>query len=343
MKRALVGSLLALGLCGCESTSSTEVGVRTNLLGVIEKRGEQQIYPAGGAYLVAPLLNAWDVLLLSQQNLAMNANMNEGDRPVPDDITFKTKDGNNVHIDVNVMWRVNPQKAGEVITRVGGSAEEIKERVVRPIARSAIRDAFNTITSEEYYQVAMKNQVAQRARDLLAKELEGYGLVVDSLQVQQHRFDPEYQEAINAQKQAEADVQTLLEQQKNIVVQKASELEAKRAEWNRRLEEARGRAGSIRNEADGYFQTQSNAAKAVLARARAESDATRKEAEALNRLGGDAYVKMQLAKQFAGKRILLVPATNVSTVNVNDLVGAMMGEQQRQSVPSKPDASASQE
>jgi hypothetical protein len=50
---------------------------------------------------------------------------------------------------------------------------------------------------------------------------------------------------------------------------------------------------------------------------------------------------MQLAKQFAGKNILLVPATNVSTVNVNDLVGAMLGQQH--TVPSKPAASASEE
>ena len=42
----------------------------------------------------------------------MNANPAEGDRPVPDDITFKTKDGNNVYIDVNVMWRVDPQRGG---------------------------------------------------------------------------------------------------------------------------------------------------------------------------------------------------------------------------------------
>ena len=55
----------------------------------------------------------------------------------------------------------------------------------------------------------MKNQVAQKARDAVAKALDPYGVLVDMLQVQQHRFDSEYQGAINAQKQAEADVATL--------------------------------------------------------------------------------------------------------------------------------------
>ena len=62
---------------------------------------------------------------------------------------------------------------------------------------------------------------------------------------EQHRFDPDYQAAINAQKQAEADVQMLQEQQKNLEVQKKSELEGKRAAWNKQREEATGAAGRV--------------------------------------------------------------------------------------------------
>ena len=309
---------------GCNATSSTEVGIRTNLMGLIETRGNQQLYAPGGVYFMLPYVNSWTTLSIRQQNLLMNANLKEGDRPVPDDISFKTKDGNNIFIDVNVMWRIDPQKAGMVVTRVGNDVDQIKERVVRPIARSVIRDVFNEISSEQYYQVTVKNRMAAKAKKRLAEILIPYGIIVDMLQVQQHRFDPAYQAAINAQKQAEADVQTLREQQKNMVEQKQSELEAKRAEWNQILENANGEAGRIRNDADGYYQTQTNKAKAMLAAARASAEATQKEAEALGRLGGDAYVKMQLAKRLGAKRILLVPATNVSTTNVNDLVNFMM-------------------
>lgn len=331
MNRSLVFLVLALACAGCESTSSTEVGVRTCLFGILEKRGEQQVYPPGGVYTVMPFVNSWDTLPIYQQNLLMNANTDEGDRPIPDDITFKTKDGNNVHIDVNIMWRINPEHAADVINRVGHSVDEIRERAVRPVARATIRDVFNKITSEQYYHVDIKNRVAAEAREMLEKELQPFGIIVDSMQVQQHRFDPEYQAAIDAQKQAEADVQTLLEQQKNIVVQKQSELQAKRAEWNQKLEDARGQAGRIRNEADAYASKRSNAAKALLAQAKAESDATRKEAEALNKLGGDAYVKMQVARQFSGKRFILVPQSNVSTMNVNQIMGMILNEKASQS------------
>src|SRR5204862_4786435 len=113
-----------------------------------------------------------------------------------------------------------------------------KERVVRPLARSVIRDVFNEITSEEYYHVTVKNKMAEKAKAELQASLQPFGVLVDMLQVQGHRFDPPYQAAINAQKQAEADIQALIEKQKAMQVQKQTELEAKRAEWNRKREDA---------------------------------------------------------------------------------------------------------
>jgi regulator of protease activity HflC (stomatin/prohibitin superfamily) len=328
--RLLVLSLFmgAVGCGGCESTSSTEVGVRTNLLGIFESRGHQEVYQPGGVYFMLPIVNNWATLPINQQNLTMNASPHEGDRPVPDDITFKTKDGNNVFIDVNLMWRIDPTKAGHVVTYIGQTIDEIKERLVRPISRATIRDVFNEITSEEYYQVTVKNRMAEVAKKRLAETLEPYGIIVDMLQVQQHRFDHAYQEAINAQKQAEADVQTLIEQQKNMVQQKQSELEGKRSEWNKMQEEANGEAGRVRNEADGYYETQSNEAKALIAKAQSQAMATKKEGEALGKMGGDAYVKMRLADQLAKKRIVIVPAANVSTMNVNELVDYLLGKAQ---------------
>jgi regulator of protease activity HflC (stomatin/prohibitin superfamily) len=322
--RIILALLVAVLLSACKTPTSTEVGIRTSLLGIIEGRGAQQVYEPGGVYFIMPLVNSWNTLSIAQQNLLMNASAGEGDRPVPDDITFKTKDGNNIYIDVNVMWRIDPKQAGKIIAEVGQTIEEIKERVVRPVARSVIRDIFNEITSEEYYHVTVKNRVAEEARSALENKLNQYGILVDMLQVQQHRFDPDYQAAINAQRQAEADVQTLIEQQKNMEAQKKNELEAKRIDWNKELEDALGEAGRVKNESDAYYQTQTNAAKAVIAGAQAEAEGVRKEAQALSKMGGDAYVKIQVSKLLSKKRIMLVPGTNVSTLDVNKMVNYLM-------------------
>ena len=69
------------------------------------------------------------------------------------------------------------------------------------------------------------------------------------------------------------------------------EVEAKRSLWNQQVEDSLGTAGRLRNEADVYYQTKTNEAKAIVAVAQAEAEGVRKEAEALGNLGGDAYVK----------------------------------------------------
>ena len=59
--------------------------------------------------------------------------------------------------------------------------------------------------------------------------------------------------------------------------------------------------------------------------AQAEAEGVRKEAEALGKLGGDAYVKMQVAQLLSKKKILIVPGTNVSTMDVNQMVSFLLG------------------
>jgi len=59
--------------------------------------------------------------------------------------------------------------------------------------------------------------------------------------------------------------------------------------------------------------------------AQAEAEGVRKEAEALSKMGGEAYVKMQVAQQLAKKRILIVPGSNVSTMDVNSMVSFLLG------------------
>ena len=64
-----------------------------------------------------------------------------------------------------------------------------------------------------------------------------------------------------------------------------------------------------------------------MAVAQAEAEGVRKEAEALGKLGGDAYVKMQVSQMLSKKRILLVPGSNVSTMDVNTMVDFLLGRQ----------------
>jgi hypothetical protein len=57
-----------------------------------------------------------------------------------DDIPFKTKDGNDIRIDVIFTYRVDPQRAPYIEQFVAKDMLELKEKVFRTVARSKPRD-----------------------------------------------------------------------------------------------------------------------------------------------------------------------------------------------------------
>ena len=262
----------------------------------------------------------------------MNANPNEGDRPIPDDITFKTKDGNNVHIDVNVMWRIDPKKAGYLVSHVGQSVEEIRERMVRPVSRSVIRDVFNEITTEEYYQVTVKNEMAREdAEGLVAALSSPTGSSSTCSRCSSTASTRTTRPRSTPRSRPRPTCRRSWSSRRRWRSRSAPSSRGSAPRGTSSSRTRRGEAGRLRNEADGYFQTKTNEAKAVVAVAQAEAEGIRKEAEALGKMGGDAYVKMQVAKQFAQKKILIVPGSNVSTMNVNELVDYLVGRAARPS------------
>jgi len=59
-----------------------------------------------------------------------------GDKLFRDDLLFKTIDGNDISLDVIVSYRIDRAKAPDLVQRVATSDFELKDKVVRTIARS---------------------------------------------------------------------------------------------------------------------------------------------------------------------------------------------------------------
>ena len=60
-----------------------------------------------------------------------------------DDLRFKTSDGNDIETDVTVRWRIDPTKAVRIWELAAPSTRLLKDRLVRPQARSYVRDVLN--------------------------------------------------------------------------------------------------------------------------------------------------------------------------------------------------------
>jgi regulator of protease activity HflC (stomatin/prohibitin superfamily) len=229
-------------------------------------------------------------------------------------------------MDVTVVWQVDPKRTPQLLMEVGGSTDEIKEKLVRPMARTHVRDVLNELDSESVYNSDKRFEKAEKARVVLSGALSPFGVNVGQVILHEHRFNPEYERVIHDRKLAEQQAEQL-----------KSEAEAASQESLRNLETARGRVASDIAGADGrlnqaklgadakYYAQQQNA-EAILTERTSKAKAIAKRNEALRGTGGRAMVKLKVAEALDGKAIVLVPSGQAGAafnrLDVNKLVDA---------------------
>jgi regulator of protease activity HflC (stomatin/prohibitin superfamily) len=323
-RTAIFGATLLAAGAGCvsRSTGETEVGVLVCKIGLgcAHKGVQEQLYPPGSTTLFAARIRDFYTFDTKVQNLEMVLASNHGDRSQHDDLQFKTTDGNDISMDVTVSWTIDPKAAPSILQNVGTSTEEVKEKLVRPMARALVRDVLNELDSESVYNSDKRFQKAEKAHQVLSAALSPFGVVVSQVILHEHRFNPEYEQVIHDRKLAEQRAEQL-----------KSEAEAANQEALRNLETARGKVAASIAAAEGalqqnklaadaaYFASQQNA-DAILAERTAHAKAVAKRNEALRGSGGRAMVKLKIAEALQGKSLILIPAaTPGSTFNRLDM------------------------
>ena len=295
--------MAALTACTPHTTAATEVGVRFNKI-----TRATEIAQPGATYFFAPIVNDWAVFDVSTQNLVMARNVEGGgDRKEKDDLRFKTRDGNDIETDVTVRWRIDPTKAAAIWKQVAPSTKLIKERVVRPQARTYIRDVLNRLDSEEYYNPDLRFRAANDATKLLAAHLLPFGIVVEQVILGDFSFKPDYQTLINRRKEAEKNAEKLEAEILATLESNKANLQTKIAELTEQLTRSQGELQQAKTAADAYLVRRQQEAQAVLAEKTAVAEGVRKERAALNGSAGDAYVSLQLIDALQKKEIRQIP------------------------------------
>ncbi|MCB9639063.1 MAG: prohibitin family protein [Myxococcales bacterium] len=317
-------------LWGCESTGPTEVGVRTIRVGFLSKRGVvKEVYAPGATYFMMPFVNDWHTFDTRLQNLEMVQSEKAGDQPYADDLSFKTRDGNDVSVDVTVAWRINPQKAPHLLEYIGTSLSEIKDRLIRPSCRSIVRDILNELSSEDFYVAATRRQKADRARDVLSSKLNPLGIVIEQVILREFRFNNQYQEIIRSRKLAEQQAEALKSEARAARERALRLLEQAQGTVRQRLAESRGKFAQTKYHADATFIRFEQEAKAMLAESHAQAQAIAERNKALAGSGGRTLVMLKLADALKGKKIFLIPtdsrsAIGLQTTNVNQLLQTLL-------------------
>ena len=328
MKPLVLAALFLLtALPGCMpySTGPTEVGLRTRKLGLFGEKGVQdRIYEPGATYFMVPFVNDWHTFDTRLHNLEMTATEMRGDRPGRDDLLFKTIDGNDISLDVIISYRIDPAKGKQILMNVAQNDEEIKENIVRTVARSKPRDVFGELETEDFYTASERTAKSDQAVKTLNDILEPYGVIVERVGTRDYRFNPAYQKAIEEKKVADQQTEKF-----------KSETFAAVEEYLKKVEEAKGDIAKIMAEADGeyersvieadaYYEQQLRLAEATEAEGRAEAEGILKMNEALAGAGGAAMVKLEVADALKGRQIVMLPigggGLDVRSTDINSLL-----------------------
>jgi regulator of protease activity HflC (stomatin/prohibitin superfamily) len=324
---ALLLSAIALGTAGCtmHSTDSTEVGVLVRKVAVFGKAGVQpEIYAPGATYMFPAFITDWATFNVALQNLDMIADKSKGDREERDDLEFKTHDGNDIAVDVTVSWRIDQAKTPYILERVGRSTADVKDGLVRPAARSIVRDVLNLMTSEEFYVSDKRYEKANEARDRLAGVLKPEGVIVEQVILHEHHFHPEYEKVIQDKKLAEQNAAAMVSSGNAAQQESLRNLETARGQVSQLMAKTKGALDQVKLRADADFFKAQREAEAILSERKARAKGVEKQNQALSGAGGRAMVKLKLAEALLGKPIVFVPGgggkSGLQTLNVNDLL-----------------------
>ncbi|RLC30438.1 MAG: prohibitin family protein [Deltaproteobacteria bacterium] len=321
---------LFISVQGCifYSTGETEVGVRTKKLTLFGEKGvEKKVYAPGSTYMFLPLINDWHTFDIKLQNLEFTRNINKGDRGTKDDLLLKTIDGNDISLDVIIVYRIDPEKAYLILQNVARNNQELRDKIVRTIARSKPRDIFGELKTEEFYVSKKREAQAVKAKDILQQMFDPMGIIIEKVLTKDYRFNPKYQQAIEDKKVADQKME------KNKSAQHAVE-----EEYKRKLEEAKGEVNKLVADVDGeflkakikvdvYYEKQELLAQAIKAEGIAQAKGIQEMNNAMASAGGEALVKLQIAESLQGKKIVVLPVSeggmNLKTTDINALLNTM--------------------
>src|ERR1700694_1357338 len=264
--------LIAASACTPHTTAATEVGVKVNKL-----TRSTEIAEPGATYFFAPFINDVTTFDTSTQSLIMSAKAEAGDRREKDDLRFKTRDGNDIETDVTIRWRLDPTRAAYIWQVVAPTTENIKERLVRPLARAYVRDVLNRLDSEEYYNPDLRFAAASDATKVMAAQLKPYGVIVEQVILGDFSFKPDYQNLINKRKEAEKQAEKLESQILATLESNKANLQKKVAELAEQLTHAQGDFEQAKRAADAYVVRKQQDAQATLSEKSAVAQGIKKE------------------------------------------------------------------
>jgi regulator of protease activity HflC (stomatin/prohibitin superfamily) len=214
----LVVVVLGIALSGFKIIEPGKVGVQV-LFGKVQDEVLES-----GLHIINPLVEI-TTFSIQTENYTMSARSNEGQVQGDDAIRVLSSDGLEVTIDLSVLYKINPSKAPFILQNIG---ENYEDKIVRPVARTAIRDNAVNYQAVDLYSTKREEfqfKINKTISDNFAKN----GLEVQQILVRNITLPATVRASIESKIQAEQDAQKM-----QFVLQK------ERQEADRKRVEAQG-------------------------------------------------------------------------------------------------------
>ncbi|MBK6994895.1 MAG: prohibitin family protein [Lewinellaceae bacterium] len=194
-----------------------EVGVKT-LFGKIQSGTLTE-----GLNFVNPLVEVkkFDV---RTQNYTMSAVHDEGSKTGDDAIRVLAADGLEVIIDLSVLYHIVPDKAPEILRNTGGR-EVITDKIIRPLARTKIRDNAVFYDAVALYSTK-REEFQQKITQTIEKDFADRGIVLEDILIRNITLPESVKLAIESKINAEQEAQKM----KFVLDKERQEADRKRVE-----------------------------------------------------------------------------------------------------------------
>ncbi len=212
---AFVLFILGISSSTIKQIDAGEVGVQS----VFGKVSEGTL--SSGLNIVNPLASI-TVFDAKTQNYTMSAVHDEGDRNGDDAIRVLTADGLEVVVDLTVLYRILPSKAPTILKEIG---PDYKDKVVRPITRTMIRDNAVYYDAVALYSLK-RNEFQTRIYKDIESNFKKRGLVLEQLLIRNINLPNSVKQTIESKINAEQDAQKM----QFVLLKEKQEAERKRVE-----------------------------------------------------------------------------------------------------------------
>lgn len=191
----LIAVLFFVMSAGVVEINANEVGVKFNVI-----NGDLDEKPLGpGMHIIIPGVQEVSIYSTAQQEYTVSGTPGEGAIRGDDAIVALTQDGQEVSMDVTMIYRVDPNRAYIVKQKW---PENYINGLIRPTLRNQTRSALTRFPVEEIYgaeQSTLENEIRDGVR--IPLERDGFELI--DVQIRRIKFSEAYVESIERKQVAQ--------------------------------------------------------------------------------------------------------------------------------------------